>query len=418
MLDSDDAGECLRLKATRRVSGFFYLSSNMKRAIEGVSPDEEFMRLALKLARRGMGKVEPNPMVGAVIVKNNRIVSTGWHRFFGGLHAEAEAIKNLMKKNPAGWRKILKGSTLYVNLEPCCHSTKEKKTPPCVPLIIESGIKKVVSGMIDPNPSVSGKGLALLRRSGISVTRSILLEKDCRELNKVYIKNMTSSMPYVLLKAAMTLDGKIATRTGDSRWITSEISRRYVHKLRSQYDAVLVGIGTVLKDNPLLTTHGLSRRDPIVVVIDPSGKTPPTSRIFRRIMRKPDKSQVILITTRKGKNILLKKKFLFQKPEIINFPTDAEGKINFRRIMKTLYSLYGIRKILIEGGGNTNWEAVKSGVVDEYLFFIAPKIIGGSKSVTPVEGGGYSKIKFARNPVIKKFFRLGNDIVINASGGN
>jgi len=377
----------------------------MRRNNSFTEQDKKFMRLALRFASRGRGKVEPNPLVGAVIVKNDRVASRGWHRFFGGPHAEADAIGRLIKRTSRRWEKILKGATLYVNLEPCCHKTPLKKTPPCVPLIIKSGIARVVVGMTDPNPLVSGKGLAQLRRAGISITRGVLQE-ECAELNKVYIKNIRTSMPYVILKTAMTLDGKIATSDGDSKWITSDASRHYVHKLRSQVDAVLVGVNTIIKDNPLLTSHG-EGKDPVRIIIDKNGIIPEEAKIFSA-----GTSEIILVTTPHGKKRLLNKKFP-RIPHILSFDTNGVRMISFRRIMKEIYKKFNIRTLLIEGGGDTNWSAIKSGVVDEYLFFIAPKILGGKNSLTPVEGEGYKKIKFSQQIEIEKVFRLGNDIVIS-----
>lgn len=347
---------------------------------------EKYMKMAMDLAKKGIGAVEPNPYVGCVIVKNNRVVSTGYHKFFGGPHAEVSAIKKL-KKNP----RVLKGSTLFVNLEPCCHTNK--KTPPCVPLITKSGIGEVVIGMKDPNPEVNGRGIKRLKASGIKCKVGVL-ENETKELNKVYIKNITKKTPYVIMKSAMTLDGKIATKIGDSKWISSEESRRYVHKLRASVDAVLVGVNTIINDDPTLDSHGMGS-NPVRVVVDPDFKIPKSSKVIT------DGGRTIVVTSKKSAE---------SDGKILNIKS-KKGIIDFKVLIKKLYEK-GINSILIEGGGETNWNAVKSGVVDEVLFFIAPKIIGGRLAPTPVEGEGFKKISDAitlKNMTVREF---GGDVLI------
>lgn len=377
--------------------------------------DEKYMKMALALARRGAGKVAPNPMVGCVIVKNGRVVARGYHKFFGGPHAEADAIgasfmipdsKSVRAKSVAA---KLRGSTIYVNLEPCRHTNK--KTPPCVPLIIKSGIKKVVAGMKDPNPSVSGKGLADLRRAGIA-TVSGILQNECRELNKVYVKNISRRLPYVTIKSAMTLDGKIAASGGDSKWISSVESRRMAHRLRSSHDAVLVGAGTVVKDNPLLNartgrSQKISSKNPARVAIDPSGRIPADSNIFDA------SAKTIVVTTAAAAKHFTGVRGPFVAPRTLIFERRGHSDFDFKKIMKKLFDA-GIKSVLVEGGGETNWRAIKSGVVDEYVFFMAPKIAGGREAITPVEGDGFRKISSAVNLRIKKTFRSGPDVVVIA----
>ena len=236
--------------------------------------DEKYMSIALKLAKRAEGMTSPNPLVGAVVVKNGEITGKGYHRKAGLPHAEIEAFKDAEKKG-----REIKGSTLYVSLEPCCH--KDKRTPPCVDAIIERGVTKVVVGALDPNPKVSGKGVNALREKGIDTITGVLEHKS-REINESFNKYITTGKPFVTMKLAATLDGKIATRTGDSKWIGSEKQREYAHRLRSQADAVMVGIGTVLTDNPRLNVRlgGKTVRQPVPVVLDPGLRTPPESSIL------------------------------------------------------------------------------------------------------------------------------------------
>ncbi|MDI6757643.1 MAG: bifunctional diaminohydroxyphosphoribosylaminopyrimidine deaminase/5-amino-6-(5-phosphoribosylamino)uracil reductase RibD [Endomicrobiia bacterium] len=381
--------------------------------------DEKYMKMALSLARRGAGSVAPNPMVGCVIVKNDRVVARGYHRFFGGPHAEADAIGILSVSSEGKSARAksisakLCGATLYVNLEPCRHTNK--KTPPCIPLIIKSGVKKVVAGMKDPNSAVSGRGLADLRRAGIKTVCGVF-EGKCRELNKVYVKNISCVLPYVIIKTAMTLDGKIAAASGDSKWISSDASRRMVHGLRATFDAVLVGAGAVIEDDPRLTARIAAGRiasgkNPVRVVIDPSGRSPAGSRIF------DSEARTMVVTTADGARCFSKMRRRLNlrvgSAEFIILEKRARGGFDFKEIMKELFRR-GIKSVLVEGGGETNWGAVKSGVADEYLFFVAPKIIGGRGAKSPVEGEGFDKIASSIKLTIKKIFRSGGDIVITA----
>ncbi len=347
---------------------------------------EKYMKMALNLAKKGDGKVEPNPYVGCVIVKNKRVVSAGYHKFFGGPHAEVLAIKKL-KRTP----QLLKGSTLFVNLEPCCHTNK--KTPPCVPLILQSGISAVVIGIKDPNFDVNGKGIRRLKAGGLKCKIGVM-ENEAKELNKVYIKNITKKMPYIIMKSAMTLDGKIATKTGDSKWISSAMSRKYVHKLRTSVDAILVGVETIINDDPLLDSHGLGR-DPLRIVIDPDFRIPKNSKVMS------DNGRTLIVTSKKSAS---------SKKEILSI-NSKNGIIDFKILLGKLYEK-GINNILIEGGGTTNWNAIKSGVVDEVLFFIAPKIVGGIDAKTAIEGEGIKEVSKAIKIVMAESFNIGGDIVI------
>ncbi len=362
--------------------------------------DEKFMSITINLAKKGTGKVSPNPLVGCIIVKNNKIISRGYHSFFGGPHAEIIALKNIplhINKNS------LSKAILYVNLEPCCHYNK--KTPPCVPEIIKSGIKKVVIAMKDPNPEVNGKGIKDLKKAGINCKLGVL-QKEAKELNRFYIKYITKKLPYVIMKWAMSIDGKIATKTGDSKWISSQESRDYVHKLRTQVDAILVGVNTILKDDPYLTSHNKGR-NPIKIVIDPYLKIPKTARILSSDSR----TIIICAQSNKEKSKKILEKMSKNNIEFLYFKLDKNNKINFKEILEVLAKM-NISSILIEGGGTTNALALNSNCVDEILAFISPKIIGGKDAITPVEGKGIEYISYAMLFKYKECRAIGNDYLL------
>ncbi len=357
---------------------------------------EFFMRKTLELAEKGRGATSPNPMVGAVVVKNGRIVSSGYHRRVGALHAEAIALRKAGKK--------AKGASLYVNLEPCAHIGR---TPPCTDAIIKSRIKRVFCSMTDPNPLNNSRGIKILRKNNIKVSID-LMQEEARKLNEVFIKYITKKMPFVTLKMAESLDGKIATREKDSRWITSDASRDYVHRLRSKVDAILVGVNTISEDNPLLTSR--KKRSPIKVVLDPYLKIPEKARIFSK------KSPALTIIT-------ILKQSLHKKPTIEKFRRlskrgvlviccpGKKGRINLKELLKELAELE-IAHLLVEGGGDTAAGFIEQGLVDKVLFFIAPKIIGGRDAITSVEGLGVSEV---RKSIRLKDFRVepsGGDILI------
>ncbi len=365
-----------------------------------IAADKKYIQLCLGLAGKGKGKVSPNPLVGCVIVKNNQILGQGYHHRFGAAHAEIEALNEVGGK--------ARGATMYINLEPCNHWGK---TPPCVPEIVKAGIKKVVVAMKDPNPLVNGKGLRQLRMQGVKCEPGIL-EKEAKELNRFYIKFITKKIPYVILKSAMTLDGKIATVTGESKWITSSPARNYVHRLRSQVDALLVGKNTVIKDNPSLTAHR-EGTNPLRVVVDPDLSIPLNSKIF-------NSSAPTLVVTEK--NVTLRKIRILEKKEIrflfltrtANRDSSANnknGKIDFKQIMRELARM-NVASVLIEGGGETNAYALKDSVIDEMQFFIAPKIIGGKNAKTPVEGEGIPALTQALRIKDWKIERIGADLLI------
>jgi diaminohydroxyphosphoribosylaminopyrimidine deaminase/5-amino-6-(5-phosphoribosylamino)uracil reductase len=360
--------------------------------------NEFYMRKALSLAARAKGMTSPNPMVGALLVKNGKVIAEGYHKKAGTPHAEVIAIEN------AGQRA--RGATLYVSLEPCCH--KEKRTPPCTRKIISSGIKKVVIAMKDPNPRVSGKGMEELETAGIKVVSGVLGEKAA-ELNRFYIKHITTGMPFIVLKVAMTLDGKIATPEGESKWITGEKARTAVHALRGSVDAILTAIGTIKADNPQLTCRTEEDQNPARVIIDPSLEVRPDSNV---LCIPPETIIVMRRTEETGAakpEILEKKRVLLHRgAQIIEYSGD---KVDMKWLMKEL-GKKGIISVLVEGGSSLNSYCLESGVVDKVMFFIAPKIIGGKSSFPAVGGRSFRRLEEAyriHNITVK---RIGEDILV------
>lgn len=343
--------------------------------------DREYMALALKLAKKG--RPSPNPKVGAVVVKNGNIIGKGYHKKAGEPHAEINALQGIDAE----------GATLYVNLEPCSHYGK---TPPCTKAIIESGIKRVVCAVEDPNPLV--KGIEILRENGISVDVG-LMEEEARKVNEKFIKYMTYNTPFVTLKCAMSLDGKIACNSGDSTWITNEKSRKYAHKLRGDYDAILVGITTVIQDNPGLRAE--NGKDPLRVILDSTLKTPVDAKVLAD-------SNVVIATTeqhdRKKREILEKKARIW---------VCGKKRVDLKELIKTL-GKEGITSLFIEGGSEVHASAVREKVVDKFLFFVAPKLITGRNAKGPIGGRGIETMSEAvllKNVKIKRF---DEDILIEA----
>lgn len=355
--------------------------------------DERYMRLALSLARKGAGRTSPNPMVGAVLVRGRKIIATGYHRRAGEDHAEIIALKRAGKK--------ARGATLYINLEPCSHYGR---TPPCTTSLIHAGIKRVVVGMVDPNPSVSGSGIRKLRRAGITVHVG-LLEAECRKLNEAFRKYITRHSPFVILKLAASLDGKIATSTGDSQWITGTASRAYAHRLRNQVDAVVVGVETVISDNPKLTCRIRGGRNPYRVVLDSRLRIPLKAHLLH--CKDPDKTIVVT-----GIRSALKKKKIIRNygAQVWTFPP-RKGMIPFTSILKRLGQM-GLLSVMIEGGAITASRALKEKVVDKVLFFYAPKIIGG-EGKNMIEALGITKISQSRKVKDVEVKRLGNDLMVS-----
>lgn len=353
------------------------------------------MRRALALARRGAGRVSPNPMVGAVVVRNGCIVGEGYHRCFGGPHAEVHALRR------AG--AAARDADLYVTLEPCSH---HGKTPPCVDAVIASGIRRVFVGMLDPNPAVCRRGVSRLRAAGITVEVG-LCGAECRELNEWFAKFITTGRPYVMLKAAMTLDGNIATRTGHSQWITCEQSRRLVHRLRAQSDAVLVGSETVLRDDPRLNVRLVKKgaRDPLRIVADSRLRIRRTCALLR------EDPQRTIVATAPARAASVKARSLERAGASVVAVPQRGGHIDFERLMEML-GRRGIASVLIEGGAEVNAAALFSGVVDRVLFFYAPLIVGGRRARTGVAGTGAATLDRAVRLTDVRVTRVGVDLLV------
>lgn len=330
--------------------------------------DRDYMSRAIELAEKGAGWTNPNPLVGAVIVKDGRIIGEGYHAKCGELHAERNAIASL--------KESAEGAALYVTLEPCCH---HGKTPPCTDAILEQGIARVVIGSRDPNPKVAGKGAAILRKAGIQVEEDFMRE-ECDKLNPVFFHYITTGTPYVVMKYAMTADGKIATRTGASKWITGSEARAEVQQIRSRYMGIMAGIGTVLADDPMLNVRLEGKRNPVRIICDSHLRIPADSRICRTARQYP----TILAC---GENNPEKERILTDMGvQIVKCP-DAQEKVDLQQLMKYLGE-QGIDSILLEGGGTLNDSALRMGIVQKLLVFVAPKLFGGEKSKTPVAGLG------------------------------
>ncbi len=357
---------------------------------------EKYMQRAIELAKKGIGKVNPNPLVGAVIVKNNQIIGEGYHQCFGEAHAEINAFQSATES--------VKGATMYVTLEPCSHYGK---TPPCAEAIIKHQIAKVFVGMIDPNPLVAKKGIALLQQNGVEVEYGFF-EKELQHLNRIFLKYIQQKTPYVVLKTAMTLDGKIATKTGDSRWVTNEKSRTRVHELRNQLMAIMVGVNTIIADNPMLTCrlNQANTKNPIRIVVDSTARIPLNSKILNT----PDQAKTIVaVTSKADKEKIAAIENLGN--EVIVAATKRR-KVDLEDLMLQL-GKKGIDSILLEGGASLNNSALRNGVVDEVMAFIAPKIICGATAKTPVGGCGIKKMDDAIQLHNIRIEQFDNDILIN-----
>ncbi|MFQ5864445.1 MAG: bifunctional diaminohydroxyphosphoribosylaminopyrimidine deaminase/5-amino-6-(5-phosphoribosylamino)uracil reductase RibD [bacterium] len=355
--------------------------------------DEELIKKTLKLAEKGRGQVSPNPMVGAFFLKDNEIVGQGFHQVYGGEHAEIIAL------NQGGDR--VEGSTLYVNLEPCSHSGKQ---PPCVDRILESGIKRVVIGTQDPNPLVNGKGIELLRNSGIDV-RVGVLENECRALNEAYFKHVVTGLPLTTLKIAQTLDGKIATNAGNSQWITSKQARRYVHKMRSKHDAVLVGIGTVLSDDPNLTVRLVKGVNPKRVVLDSNLRI----SLNARLLSGPLAYKTIIATTLNASWEKIKS-IEERGATVWVIESNSEGRVDLATLWKKL-GQEGIASVLVEGGSQVFSACLKSKLVDKIAVFIAPKILGdGLSAVQHLE---IESLDHSINLIDFRKEQIGDDVLLS-----
>ena len=358
--------------------------------------DAAYMQRALDLAARALGRTSPNPAVGAVIVRGNRTIGEGFHRKAGRPHAEIEVLKNL-----AG---TAKGATLYVNLEPCSH---HGRTPPCADAVIQAGIKRVVIGMADPNPLVKGRGIRRLRRSGVEVKTGVL-RQACEQLNEDFSLFIRTGRPMVTLKLAASLDGRIATVSGDSRWISGASSRRWVHELRNQVDAILVGSGTVGSDNPQLTCRIRGGRDPLRVILDSRLSTNPQARTYTQ----KSTASTLIATTSVG----AKRQYLFEhcnpaRVEIVSFSAQ-NGRVPIPLVLAEL-GKRGIKHVLIEGGGQIAAAALGEDVVDKVLFFYGPILLGGDGQAM-IGTLGISQVAAGKKLHTVQVIQRGEDVVVSA----
>lgn len=356
--------------------------------------DCENMQAAIQLAQKGMGWTAPNPMVGAVIVKNGRIIGTGYHARCGQPHAERNAL-NACTESP-------RGATMYVTLEPCCHSGRQ---PPCVDAILDAGLRRVAIGSTDPNPLVSGKGVGILREHGIEVTEHVLKEQ-CDRLNEVFFHYIQTGTPFVVMKYAMTMDGKIATCTGASKWITGEAAREHVHRQRHRYSAVMVGVGTVLADDPLLTCRIPGGKNPTRIICDSSLRTPLASQIIRTA------GEVRTIIATCCRDTARHRAYQDAGCEILSIPAQ-DGHVDLPQLMGKL-GRREIDSILLEGGGTLNWAALSAGIVQKVQAYLAPKLFGGYNAKSPVDGVGFPNPAGAvqlKNSVV---LPLGDDFLIES----
>lgn len=351
------------------------------------------MKKVLSLALKARGRTSPNPMVGSVIVKDGKVVAEGYHKMAGTPHAEVIALEK------AG--KDAKGSSLYVNLEPCCH--KEKKTPPCTRAIIEAGVRRVVIAMTDPNPLVSGRGINELRASGIMVDTGIM-EYEAIRLNEAYIKFITQRRPFVILKIAQSLDGKIATSRGESKWITGEKARKLVHRIRNEVDAVMVGISTIKKDNPSLDCRLRGGRNPFRIILDSRLSIPLDSRVLSH----RDKKTIIVTTKKADKE---KIRAVEDTENRVMVAKEKDGRVDIINLMDELGRL-DIVSLMIEGGSSISASAISEGIVDKVMFFISPMIIGGIDSIPSVGGKSLLLLKDAVKVTTLGARRIGDDILL------
>lgn len=358
-----------------------------------LSYDEKYMRLAMQLAGNAIGRTSPNPLVGAVIVKDNRVVGCGWHRKAGTPHAEVHAL------NQAG--ELAQGADVYVTLEPCAHYGK---TPPCAKALVEAKVKNVYGGLLDVNPKVAGKGFKILEDAGIHVEYGFL-QDELRKQNEVFFKWIEHKKPFIVLKAAMTLDGKIATATGQSKWITNETSRAYGYKLRDIYDGIMVGINTVIEDNPMLTARVDGGKNPIRIVVDSSLRID----INANVVQDKSAKTIIATTDKADKDKILK--LQAQDVDVIVVDKDKNDKVDIEKLLDIL-GQQNICSILVEGGATLSGSFVAKKLVDKVYFFIAPKIVGGKEAKTPVAGTGILNLQEALSLKDIQIEKLEEDILI------
>lgn len=356
-----------------------------------------YMSLVLELAKKGMGSVSPNPMVGAIVIQDSEIIGQGFHQKYGEAHAEINAINNC--------REPINQATLYVNLEPCSH---QGKTSSCAKEIVKHNFKRVVIANIDPNPLVAGKGIEILKHAGLTVDVGIL-DDEAKKLNQIFFKYIQTKKPFVLLKSAMSLDGKIATKSGDSKWISCDESRLRVHQLRHQFSAILTGVNTIINDDPLLNTRNNSEHPshPVRIILDPNGRTP----IESRVLNTPEFGKPIIVVTENANEVALAQ-FKAKGIKII-YGRTIEQKIDLSFLLKELGES-GIDSVMIEAGGSTNFECVRQNIINQLLIFISPQIIGGRNALTAFDGIGFDRISESRKLKNVSYNMIANDLLIEA----
>ncbi len=359
--------------------------------------DESYIQLAIEIAKRGVGNVSPNPLVGCIIIKNDKIIGAGYHEEFGKNHAEINAIESS--------NGSVEGSTLYVNLEPCSHFGN---TPPCVDRIIESKIKRVVVGTLDMNPLVSGSGIKKLKAAGVEVKVGVL-ENQCAELNKFFFKYISRKIPYVTLKAAQTLDGKIADGSGNSKWISSSISRKIVHQMRSKYDAVLVGSSTVVKDNPRLTVRLTEGRNPRRIILDTHLRLSTKYKIFQYNV---DKKLIIITSEKSRKNTAKINKLKSLGVQVLFAKENKKRLVDLKSALEQMGQI-NIASLLVEGGGKLLSSFIKENLFDDISLFIAPKILGSG--VDTFSNLGIKSIQKSFRIKIDNVEKVGDDVLIELS---
>ena len=353
--------------------------------------DAYFMKHALRLAKRGLGKTSPNPMVGAVIVKDEEIVSQGYHRFYGGPHAEIEAIKGLHASS--------KDSTMYITLEPCCHYGK---TPPCTEAIMKLQFARIVVGTVDPNPKVNGKSIAMLKNHGFLVTEGVLRD-ECQRINEAYFKYVQTGIPFVTVKFAQTLDGRIATQTGHSQWISSEETLTLAHKMRSIHDATMVGVGTVIRDDPQLTVRRTKGKNPLRVILDSRLRIPPSSHVLN-----DSYARNTLIATTSAADKERVRELKNKGVRVVLVGQDEYGRVSLPQLLKKL-GRTGISSLMVEGGGQIITSFLSERLVDKLVITIAPKIIG--QGINWVGDLGLERMDQVLKFSEYKFRKVGDDIV-------
>lgn len=360
--------------------------------------DEQYMSVALSLAKKGAGFTNPNPMVGAVIVKDGKIIGQGYHKKYGGPHAEVNAFADADERG-----ENTKGATIYVTLEPCFHYGK---TPPCVDLVLKKEVSRVVIGTLDPNPLVAGQSVTKMEKAGIAVVSGVLKE-ECLKLNEIFFQYVTTKKPFIFLKSALSLDGKIATVTGESQWISCEESRREVHELRGLYASIMVGIGTVLADNPSLTCRLEGKKSPIRIIVDSSLQTP----LDANVLKNQDIAKTIIATTSKSKADKEKKKQIEAMGVEVLVVDEKDGHVDLDKLQQAI-SERKIDSVLLEGGADLAFGAIKAGIVDKVRYYIAPMMLGGQQSKAALGGEGFEHLSDAfllENVTTRK---IGQDICI------